>query len=150
MSGIVDALSKCSSRLVSTAAVPECPRADTLSGDANVSTKSESELPVLLGPVQVGLGRYGNRAKRTAPCSRYDGQLVVREHVGPPLGLAEPRQFDARHWVDPELACRQNAPVAGYDAIRAVDQDRVCPPEFRYARGDAGDLLGGSRNIALG
>src|SRR5215472_8465031 len=53
LSSSLDALSKCSSCLVSEPAVPECPPADTLSGDANVSPKSESELPVLLRPVQV-------------------------------------------------------------------------------------------------
>jgi hypothetical protein len=51
-----------------------------------------------------------------APCRVVETQDALR----PPLRFAETAELDHRHRLDAELACRQHAPVAGDDAVRAV------------------------------
>src|SRR5215470_6757510 len=51
LSGLQNPVLQSSSRLVGIATVPERPRPDALSSYANIRTKSERELPVLLRPI---------------------------------------------------------------------------------------------------
>ena len=71
------------------------------------------------------------------------GELVVGEHVGALLGLAQAGKLDHRHRVKPELPGREQPAMAGDDAVLAVDQDRVGPAERLDGGGDLRDLGGG-------
>ncbi len=58
------------------------------------------------------------------PASTF-AELVVRQHIGALLCLAEVTQFDHRHLGQPKLARRHDAAVSRDDAILAIDQQRV-------------------------
>ena len=84
--------------------------------------------------------------------ARIQGQTIVGDDVGALLRLGQVGEFDHRDGGHPQLAGRQEPPVAGDDAGVAVDQDRVRPAELEQAGGDLGDLLGavGSRVPLVG
>jgi hypothetical protein len=67
-------------------------------------------------------------------------ELVVGNDVCPLLRLAQTGKLDDRYGCHPELPCRQQPPVAGYDAVLAVDQDRVGEAELADRRGNLRDL----------
>ena len=63
-------------------------------------------------------------------------ELVVGQHIGPLLRLAQAAKLDHRNLVRLQLAGGKDAAVAGDDAVVAVDQDRVGPAELADRGGD--------------
>jgi hypothetical protein len=69
------------------------------------------------------------------------GQLVVGDHQGAALGIAQMVENDHRNRVDPELLRRQQAAMPGNDDIVRTGQDRVGEAELGNGCGDLCYLL---------
>jgi hypothetical protein len=72
-------------------------------------------------------------------------QSVVGDDIGALLRRRQMGQFDHRHLIQSQLARSGQAAVAGDDAVRAIDKDRVGPAELDDAGRDLGDLALGVR-----
>ena len=75
------------------------------------------------------------RQQRVVP-ARLQGELVVRDQIGPLLRLAQVLEADHRHLGEPELAGREQPPMTSKDAALLVYQHRVRPPELNHRRRD--------------
>ena len=51
------------------------------------------------------------------PLAGIQGEPIIRDDVSSPLRLGQRRQLDDWHRSQSQLACGQDAPVAGYDAV---------------------------------
>ena len=69
------------------------------------------------------------------------GKLVVGQHIGALIGIAQVRQPARRHRVDAKELGRFHAAVAGDDLLRIVHQDRVAEAELLDALCDLANLL---------
>ena len=97
---------------------------------ASSRSSSPSSKPISSRSKPSAEGRRARPQQRLVPAG-VQRQLVVGQHVGALLRLAQTRELDHRHAVQPQLPGRQQPAMAGDDAVLAVDQDRVGPAELR-------------------
>jgi hypothetical protein len=81
-----------------------------------------------------------NRQQLAVP-TRIEGQLVVGQHIGAPLGGAQMRQTYRRDALQSEQLCGLDSAVAGDDPAVLSDQNWIVESELPDAVRDLSDLL---------
>ena len=121
-----------SSSASSLAASPSASASSRSSSVASKPTRSRSK--------RSSRSQASSSASSASLPSRLQGELVIRDQVGPLLRLAQVLEADHRHLGEAELARREQPAVTGEDAALLVDQHRVGPAELDHGRRDLIDL----------
>src|ERR1700730_14693301 len=93
LSGVIEPLLDGSPRLIGVAAVPECQPSGALGGNADVCTKPERKLPVLLWPIQCDRAIEVAQRRRVISPSKHqcraDEAMADQQYSGLCLSLGE-------------------------------------------------------------